>query len=122
MTGTLPLKIDYWHYLIPRGTGGRMASGNNYHSQAVEKVRTFIRLLGSSLSKKNSNTLPESARTYSMFAKQEFCEGEPLIPKPEEDQIPAASEDAPIVGCWTRCRAYTSTLGCAIFLRLVRRR
>jgi hypothetical protein len=92
-----------------------MASGNNYHSQAVEKVRTFIRLLGSSLSKKNSNTLPESARTYSMFAKQEFCEGEPLIPKPEEDQILAASGDAPIVGCWTRCRAYTSTLGCAIF-------
>ena len=36
-----------------------------YHAQAVEKLRKYVRLLGNSISKKNSNVLTESAKTYS---------------------------------------------------------
>ena len=63
----------------------------NYHSQAVEKVRKFVRLLGSGLPKKNSNVLLESVKTYRMFAEQEYCDGHPLIPKQELNQALAAA-------------------------------
>jgi hypothetical protein len=56
----------------------------NYHAQAVEKLRKYVRLLGSSLSKKNNNVLRESAKTYRIFAEQKYCERQSLISKEEQ--------------------------------------
>ena len=58
----------------------------NYHLQAVETLRKYVRLLGSSLSRKNPKTLAESAKTYRTFAGQEYCEGRALISKEEQDE------------------------------------
>ena len=51
----------------------------NYRALAVEKLRKYVRLLGNSLSKKNSDVLPESAKAYRTFAEQKYCERESLI-------------------------------------------
>jgi hypothetical protein len=58
-----------------------------HHAQAVEKLRKYVRLLGNSLSRKNSNVLTESAKTYRTFAEQEYCEGHSLISKKEQNQV-----------------------------------
>lgn len=58
-----------------------------YHAQAVEKLRKYVRLLGSSLSQKDSNVLPESVKTYRTFAAQQYCEPQPLIPRKEQNQV-----------------------------------
>jgi hypothetical protein len=57
-----------------------------YHSAAVEKLRKYVRLLGSSLSSKNANVRPESVKTYRRFAEQEYCEGRPSISTEERNQ------------------------------------
>lgn len=62
----------------------------NYHALAVEKFRKYVRLLGNSLSKKNSNVLPESAKAYRTFAEQKNCERESLISTEERSQVLAA--------------------------------
>jgi len=54
---------------------------------AVETLRKYVRLLGSSLSRKSSKTLPESAKTYRTFADQEYGEGQALISKEEQDEV-----------------------------------
>jgi hypothetical protein len=61
-----------------------------YHAQAVETMRKYVRLLGSSLSKKNSNTLAESAETYRFFADQKYCEQQSLISTEEQNQAQAS--------------------------------
>jgi hypothetical protein len=66
-----------------------------YHAQAVEKVRKYVRLLGNSLSKKNSNALPESAKTYRTFAEQKYCEPQSLISTEEQNQALRAIADRP---------------------------
>ena len=57
-----------------------------YHAQAVEKLRKYVRLLGDSLSRKDSTVLSESGKTYRRFAEQKYCEP-PLIPTEEENQV-----------------------------------
>jgi len=47
----------------------------------------ILRLLGSSLAKKNSNVLRESAKTYRTLAERKYCEQQPLIPRPERNQV-----------------------------------
>ncbi len=66
-----------------------------YHAQAVEKLRKYVRLLGNSLSKKNSNVLPESAKTYRTFAEQKYCERQLLISTEEQNQVLATIADRP---------------------------
>jgi len=66
-----------------------------YHAQAVEKLRKYVRLLGNSLPKKNSNVLTESARTYRTFAEQKNCERQSLISAEEQNQVLAAIADQP---------------------------
>lgn len=61
-----------------------------YHAQAVEKLRKYVRLLGRSLSQKNPAALPESAKTYRMFAEANYCEPQSLIPSEERNQALAA--------------------------------
>ena len=58
-----------------------------HHAQAVEKLRKYVRLLGNSLSRKNSDVLTDSAKTYRIFAEQEYCEGQSLIAKKERNQM-----------------------------------
>lgn len=58
-----------------------------YHTQAVEKLRKYVRLLGGSLSQKDSNVLPESVKTYRTFAEQQYCEPQSLIPRKEQNQV-----------------------------------
>ena len=58
-----------------------------HHAQAVEKLRKYVRLLGNSLARKNSDVLTESAKTYRTFAEQEYCEGHSLISKEEQNQV-----------------------------------
>src|SRR5580704_15645131 len=67
-----------------------MAPPANYHSAAVEKLRKYVRLLGSNLSNKNPDVLLESAKTYRTFAEQEYCERRPLIPWEERIQMLSA--------------------------------
>jgi len=55
--------------------------------KAVETLRKYLRLLGSSLSRKSFKTLPESAKTCRTFAGQEYCEGQALISKEEQDEV-----------------------------------
>jgi hypothetical protein len=62
-----------------------------YHAQAVDEVRRFVRLLGSSLPRKNSDVLQESAKTYSNFAQQNYCDGQPLISEEEQKQVLVAA-------------------------------
>jgi hypothetical protein len=59
----------------------------NYHAPAVEKLRKYVRLLGGSLSQKDSTVLSESVKTYRSFAEQEYCEPQPLIPTEEQNQV-----------------------------------
>ena len=58
-----------------------------YHAQAIEKLRVYVRLLGGSLNQKNSTVLDESAKTYSNFADQKYCEPESLIPAEEQNNV-----------------------------------
>lgn len=58
-----------------------------YHAQAVETLRKYVQLLGSSLSKKNSETLAESAKTYRLFAERTYCEQQSLISTEEQNQV-----------------------------------
>ena len=58
-----------------------------YHAQAVEELRKYVRLLGGSLSQKDSNVLPESVKTYGIFAEQQYCEPQSLIPRKEQNQV-----------------------------------
>lgn len=57
-----------------------------YHTQALEKLRKYVRLLGGSLSQKIPNVLGESVKTYRIFAEQEYCEPESLISRDEQNQ------------------------------------
>jgi hypothetical protein len=63
----------------------------NYHAQAVEKLRKYVRLIGGSLSKKNPDVFSESTKTYRTLALQEYCDGKPLIPKDERNAVLADS-------------------------------
>jgi hypothetical protein len=63
-----------------------------YHSQAIEKLRKYVRLLGSSLSSKNSDVLQETTKTYRTFAEQRYCEEGPLIPDGERNQVLSTGE------------------------------
>lgn len=58
-----------------------------YHVQAVEKLRKYVRLLGTSLSQKDSNVLAESVKTYRTLAEQKYCEPQSLIPREEQSQV-----------------------------------
>ena len=58
-----------------------------YHAQAVEKLRKYVRLLGGSLSQKDSTVLSESVKTYRTFAEQQYCEPQSLIPRKEQNQV-----------------------------------
>jgi hypothetical protein len=60
-----------------------------YHAQSVEALRRYVRLLGSSLSRKEPAVMLESEKTYLTFARQEYCEKEPLIPTDEQLRIMA---------------------------------
>jgi len=88
---TLLESLASWELKIESPDAFETASPANYHSQAVEKLRKYVRLLGSRLSTKNTNVLVESAKTYRMFAEQDYCEGQPLIPKQEQKQVLGAS-------------------------------
>lgn len=66
-----------------------------FHAQAVEKLRKYVRLLGSSLSQKDSNVLPESEKTYRTFAAQQYCEPQSLIPRKEQNQVLTGLNTAP---------------------------
>ena len=61
-------------------------SPETYHEEAVEKIRKYVRLLGSSLSSKYWDVLTESARTYRVFSAQNYCAEGPLIPTEEQKQ------------------------------------
>jgi hypothetical protein len=61
-----------------------------YHSQAVEKLRKYVRLLGSSLSTKDSTALAESVKTYRNFAEQKYCERQSLVSTNEVNQVLAS--------------------------------
>jgi hypothetical protein len=63
----------------------------DYHLQAVEKLRQYVRLLGASLAKKNADVLPESIKTYRYFGEQDYCEGTPLISDQERKGVLAAA-------------------------------
>lgn len=87
--------IATWDLRIESPEAFEAASPVNYHSQALEKLRTYIRMLGASLSRKNFDVVQESAKTYRILAEQEYCEGQPLIPKQERDGVLAIAEARP---------------------------
>lgn len=48
-----------------------------YHDQAVAKLRKYVRLLGNSLSRKNSVVVQESAKSYAGLQNRIFVKGIP---------------------------------------------
>lgn len=60
---------------------------STYHTQAVEKLRKYVQLLGGSLAHKDSAVLTESAKTYRTFADQTYCQSQALIPREEQRQV-----------------------------------
>ena len=78
---------------VPDAFGSGTAA--TYHAQAVERLRKYVRLLGNSLSKKNSNVPTESAKTYRTFAEQNYCERQSLISAREQNQVLAVIADQP---------------------------
>jgi hypothetical protein len=67
----------------------RHSMRNLFLARAIRTVRmqklfptsgVILRLLGSSLSNKNSNVLRESAKTYRTLAERKYCEQQPQIP------------------------------------------
>jgi hypothetical protein len=58
-----------------------------YHEQAIEALRKYVRLLGNSLSRKDQSVMLESLKTYWAFAEQKYCEREALIPTDERNQV-----------------------------------
>lgn len=85
---SLELRIE-----VPDAFQGGMPA--NYRALAVEKLRKYVRLLGNSLSRKNSDVLPESAKAYRTFAEQKYCERESLISMEERSQVLAAIAHRP---------------------------
>jgi hypothetical protein len=65
----------------------RSGTPATYHTQAVEKLHKYVRLLGSSLSTKDPNVLPESVKTYRNFAEQRYCEPQWLISTEEQKHV-----------------------------------
>ena len=65
----------------------KVGSLAQHHEQAVEVLRKYVRLLGSSLSRKDRTVLSESLKTYWAFAEQKYCEGETLVPTDERNQV-----------------------------------
>jgi hypothetical protein len=66
-----------------------------YHAAALEKLRKYVRLLGSSLLRKSPDVAAESVKTYRFFAEQTYCESQPLISKAERDQALAWAKVKP---------------------------
>lgn len=62
-----------------------------YHTAAMEKLRKYVRLLGSSLARKDRAVRPDDIKTYRWFAEQPYCGESSLIPKEERDQVLAAA-------------------------------
>jgi hypothetical protein len=58
-----------------------------YHAQAIEKLRKYVRLLGSSLPQKQSNVVAESMKTYGTLAARQYCQPQSLIPGKEQKQV-----------------------------------
>jgi hypothetical protein len=85
-TATLE-SLASWDLRVESPDAFETGSPANYHLQAVETLRKYVRLLGSSLSRKNPNVLLESAKTYRTFAGKQYCEGQTLIPNDEQDEV-----------------------------------
>jgi hypothetical protein len=79
-----------WDLRIESPGAFESADPADYHAQAMEKLRKYVRLLGNSLSRKNPEVLIDSVKTYRFFAEQEYCEEQPLISKEEQNQALAA--------------------------------
>jgi hypothetical protein len=62
-----------------------------YQSQALEKLREHVRLLGSSLPNKNADTIDKSLQAYRSLAELRQCDGHPLIPDEERELVLAAT-------------------------------
>jgi hypothetical protein len=79
--------LAIWDLSIDSPDAFQTSAAESYHLSAIEKLSKYVRLLGSSLSKKNPNVVMQSVKTYRMFAGQEYCQGRPLIPKEEQDDV-----------------------------------
>lgn len=66
----------------------------DYHAQAVDKLRKFVRLLAASLSAKQSTVAKETVKTYSFLAQQQYCGGKPLVPQQEQSLVLASMKTA----------------------------
>lgn len=84
-----------WDLRIDSPDAFESSAPQTYHSAAVEKLRKYVELLGSSLSSKNANVRSESAKTYRWFAEQEYCEGRSLISREEQNQALAPQNVRP---------------------------
>ncbi len=92
---TIVESLAGWDLRIDSPDAFQSSAPQTYHSAAVEKLRKYVRLLGSSLSRKNSDVRSESAKTYRWFAEQEYCEGRPLISGEEQNQALAPQNIRP---------------------------
>jgi hypothetical protein len=63
------------------------AAPSVYYAEATEQLRKYVRLLGSSLAKKNADALSESLQTYKRIAAQPSCSNGPLIPDVERNTV-----------------------------------
>ena len=64
-----------------------VSSPADYHQQAIESLRKYVRLLGGSLSRKDKTVLLENLKTYRWYSEQTYCDGEKLISEEERNQV-----------------------------------
>jgi hypothetical protein len=87
VSSTVLESLAIWELRIDSPDAFQSTAPQTYHDAAIDKLRKYVRLLGSSLPKKRSNVLLESARTYRDFADQEDCERHPLIRSEERNRV-----------------------------------
>lgn len=73
---------------------GALENGDpaQYHSQAVDKLREYVRLFGSNLAKKHPDVWDFDMGAYRDLAEGKDCSGATLIPSEERDQVISAAK------------------------------
>lgn len=85
VSGPVLESLAIWDLRLESPDAFQTAPATVYHGQAVEVLRKYVRLLGSSLARKNSDVLAESTKTYLGYAKENYCD-QTLIPEEERKQ------------------------------------
>jgi hypothetical protein len=95
VSATVLESLAAWDLGMESPDAFQTSTPETYHADAVDKLRKYVQLLGSSLSNKSADVLRQSAEAYRAFAEQKYCERQPLIQREERNQILTAIGSQP---------------------------